>query len=184
MRNPFDKLSETSVDRPKATIALAVIGILALSSFARFIVFDNSEDAFYPENETTDLLYEVEDTYTVDIDLLRAIVRLETGASLTDASSWELLAQTEHQMITNPGTAEHHYGLFGEAPNSGPASSVILWQRVQDPGSDTWSMQIEQALIGVSTADDENLSASVSSAIAVLSVIPSTSHVSSSSADT
>ena len=178
MRNPFDKLSETSVDRPKATIALAVIGILALSSFARFIVFDNSEDAFYPENETTDLLYEVEDTYTVDIDLLRAIVRLETGASLTDASSWELLAQTEHQMITNPGTAEHHYGLFGEAPNSGPASSVILWQRVQDPGSDTWSMQIEQALIEVSMADDENLSAVVSSAIAALSVIPSTSHVS------
>ena len=178
MRNPFDKLSETSVDRPKATIALAVIGILALSSFARFIVFDNSEDAFYPENETTDLLYEVEDTYTVDIDLLRAIVRLETGASLTDASSWELLAQTEHQMITNPGTVEHHYGLFGEAPNSGPASSVILWQRVQDPGSDTWSMQIEQALIEVSMADDENLSAVVSSAIEALSVIPSTSHVS------
>ena len=69
---------------------------------------------------------------------------------LTDASSWELLAQTEHQIITNPGTAEHHYGLFGGAPNSGPASSVILWQRVQDPGSDTWSMQIEQALIEVS----------------------------------
>ena len=77
MRNPFDRLSEMSVDRPKSAIAVAVIGILALSSFAQFIVFDNSEDAFYPENETTDLLYEVEDTYTVDVDLVRSIVRLE-----------------------------------------------------------------------------------------------------------
>ena len=41
MRNPFDRLSELSVDRPKTAIAVAVIGILALSSFAQFIVFDN-----------------------------------------------------------------------------------------------------------------------------------------------
>ena len=46
MKNPFDSLSELSVDRPKTVIATAVIGILALSSFAQFIVFDNSEDAF------------------------------------------------------------------------------------------------------------------------------------------
>lgn len=45
MKNPFDSLSELSVDRPKTAIAVAVIGILALSSFAQFIVFDNSEDA-------------------------------------------------------------------------------------------------------------------------------------------
>ena len=107
MRNPFDRLSEMSVDRPKSTIAVAVIGILALSSFAQFIVFDNSEDAFYPENETTDLLYEVEDTYTVDVDLVRAIVRLEQGSSLTDSESWELLAQVEYQMLTHPGKAGH-----------------------------------------------------------------------------
>ena len=50
MRNPFDRLSELSVDRPKTVIAVAVIGIIGLSSFAQFIVFDNSEDAFYPEN--------------------------------------------------------------------------------------------------------------------------------------
>ena len=85
MRTPFARLSEMSVDRPKSAIAVAVIGILAISSFALFIVFDNSEDAFYPENETTDLLYEVEDTYTVDVDLVRSIVRLEQGSSLTDS---------------------------------------------------------------------------------------------------
>ena len=115
MRNPFDRLSELSVDRPKATIAVAVIGILALSSFAQFIVFDNSEDAFYPENDTTDLLYEVEDTYTADVDLARAIVRLDSGMSLTDADAWALLANTEHELLTNPATIDHHYGLFGGA---------------------------------------------------------------------
>ena len=139
MWNPFDRLSEMSVDRPKSAIAMAVIGILALSSFAQFIVFDNSEDAFYPENETTDLLYEVEDTYTVDIDLLRAIVRFDSGDLQTSQVAWELLADTEHEMMTNPGMSGYHYGLFGGSAHSGPASSVIFWQKVQDPGSDTWS---------------------------------------------
>ena len=156
MRNPFDRLSEMSVDRPKSAIAVAVTGILALSSFAQFIVFDNSEDAFYPENETTDLLYEVEDTYTVDVDLVRSIVRLEQGSSLTDSESWELLAQVEYQMLTHPGMAGHHYGLFGGSANSGPASSVIFWQRVQDPGSDDWSEALMQSLVDVSKADRED----------------------------
>ena len=94
MKNPFDSLSELSVDRPKTAIAVAVVGILALSSFAQFIAFDNSEDAFYPENETTDLLYEVEDTYTVDIDLIRTIVRFDPGDLQTSQTAWELLAET------------------------------------------------------------------------------------------
>ena len=113
MRNPFDRLSEMSVDRPKSAIAVAVIGILALSSFAQFIVFDNSEDAFYPENETTDLLYEVEDTYTVDVDLVRSIVRLEQGSSLMDSESWELLAQVEYpsRCVQRRGPEPEHCGL-------------------------------------------------------------------------
>ena len=179
MRNPFDRLSEMSVDRPKSAIAVAVIGILALSSFAQFIVFDNSEDAFYPENETTDLLYEVEDTYTVDVDLIRSIVRLEQEIwNLTDSESWELLAQVEYQMLTNPGMAGHHYGLFGGSANSGPASSVIFWQRVQDPGSDDWSAALMQSLVDVSNAEGENLSTAVSDAIQMLTTIPSTDRVS------
>ena len=102
MRNPFDRLSELSVERPKTAIAVAVIGILALSSFAQFIVFDNSEDAFYPENETTDLLYEVEGTYTVDIDLIRAIVRFDSGDLQTSQTAWELLAAVSYTHLTLP----------------------------------------------------------------------------------
>ena len=119
MRNPFDRLSEMSVDRPKSAIAVAVIGILALSSFAQFIVFDNSEDAFYPENETTDLLYEVEDTYTVDVDLVRSIVRLEQGSSLMDSESWELLAQVEYQMLTTLGWPGTSMDCSGGQPTRG-----------------------------------------------------------------
>ena len=178
MRNPFDRLSELSVDRPKTVIAVAVIGIMGLSSFAQFIVFDNSEDAFYPENETTALLYEVEDTYTVDVDLVRSIVRLEQGSSLADSESWGLLAQVEHQMLTHPGMAGHHYGLFGGSANSGPASSVIFWQRVQDPGSDDWSAALMQSLVDVSNAEGENLSTAVSDAMQMLTTIPSTDRVS------
>ena len=174
MKNPFDSLSELSVDRPKTAIAVAVIGILALSSFAQFIVFDNSEDAFYPENETTDLLYEVESTYTVDIDLIRAIVRFEPGDLQTSQAAWELLADTEHEMMSNPEMSDYHYGLFGGSAHSGPASSVIFWQKVQDPGSDTWSEGLQEALNEVSTASDENLSVAVGQALSLLASVPDT----------
>ena len=174
MRNPFDRLSELSVDSPKTAIAVAVIGILALSSFAQFIVFDNSEDAFYPENETTDLLYEVESTYTVDIDLIRAIVRFEPGDLQTSQAAWELLAETEYEMITNPEMSDYHYGLFGGSAHSGPASSVIFWQKVQDPGSDTWSGDLQEALNEISTASDENLSVAVGQALSLLASVPDT----------
>ena len=174
MKNPFDSLSELSVDRPKTAIAVAVIGILALSSFAQFIVFDNSEDAFYPENETTDLLYEVEDTYTVDIDLIRAIVRFDSGDLQTSQTAWELLAETEYEMMTNPEMSEYHYGLFGGSANSGPASSVMFWQKVQDPGSDTWSEGLQEALNEVMTAGDENLSLAVGQALTLLTSVPDT----------
>ncbi|MBT6873883.1 MAG: hypothetical protein HOA28_01430, partial [Euryarchaeota archaeon] len=106
MKNPFDTLSEMSVDKPKTVIAVAIIGILALSSFAQYIVFDNSEDAFYPDNETTNLLYELEDTYTVDVDLVRSIVRFEAG-DLENEATWNLLANIESDMLTHTGDLEN-----------------------------------------------------------------------------
>ena len=175
MMNPFDKLSILSVDKPKTVIAFSIIGIIALSSFARFIVFDNSEDAFYPTNDTTDLLYEVEDTYTVDADLIRAIVRFDAG-DLEEEETWRMLADIESDMLEDAALSEYHYGLFGGYPNAGPAGSVIYWQQVQDPGSDTWSAAVENALTAVLQSDDDNLSTSVSNAMVVLSSIPTTDY--------
>ena len=170
MNNPFDILSEISVDKPKTVIAVAVIGILALSSFAQYIVFDNSEDAFWPENDTTSLLYEVEDTYNVDLDLVRSIVKFDGG--LGEESTWTMLADVESQMLEYGDLKPFHYGLFGGSANSGPASSVMFWQQVQDPVSDTWSTEIETALMNVVISDDENLSSNVGVAMAAITSIP------------
>lgn len=182
MKNPFDRLSEVSVDKPKTVISIAVIGILALSSFAQYIVFDNSEDAFYPDNETTDLLYEVEDTYTVDVDLVRSIVRFEAG-DLESIETWNLLAKIESDMLTYTDMRDYHYPLFGGSANSGPASSVIFWQQIQDPGSDDWSESVESALMNVVTSDDENLSSAISEAIIALESIPSSEYPDSEDLD-
>ena len=55
MRNPFDILTSTFIDRPKVCLSIGLIGILTVSSMAMFIEFDNSEDAFFPDNETVRL---------------------------------------------------------------------------------------------------------------------------------
>ena len=71
--------------------------------------------------------------------------------------------------------SEYHYGLFGGSAHSGPASSVMFWQKVQDPGSDTWSEGLQEALNEVLTAGDENLSLAVGQALTLLTSVPGTS---------
>ena len=71
MENPFNALTSVSVTRPKATIASILVITIALSSMAQFIDFDNSEDAFYPQNDTTELLYEIEERYQASLDFIR-----------------------------------------------------------------------------------------------------------------
>ena len=63
MKNFFDNLTGISVNRPKASLGLILVLILAIVPNAMFIKFDNSEDAFFPDNETVRLLNEVEDEY-------------------------------------------------------------------------------------------------------------------------
>ena len=91
MENPFNRLTTLSVTRPKTTIASILFVTIALSSMAQFIKFDNSEDAFYPQNETTELLYEIEDQYQASLDFIRVIDEIEQG-DMKKASTWEQLA--------------------------------------------------------------------------------------------
>ena len=63
MKNPFDILTSIFIDRPKICLSIGLIAILTISSMAMFIEFDNSEDAFFPDNETVRLLDEVEGEY-------------------------------------------------------------------------------------------------------------------------
>ena len=91
MRNPFDILTSTFIDRPKVCLSIGLIGILTISSMAMFIEFDNSEDAFFPDNETVRLLDEVEGEYQASLDFVRIIARMPDGG-LDSSDNWVHLA--------------------------------------------------------------------------------------------
>ena len=91
MRNPIDALSNVMIERPKAATATILILVLGISSMTAGplpemlgvgIVFDNSEDAFFPDpatNEDVRILYEIEESYQSDLDLVRVLIDLEPG---------------------------------------------------------------------------------------------------------
>lgn len=81
MINPFDRATEISIEHPKKVLAIGFVSTLLLSSMAMFLEFDNSEDAFFPDNETVQLLDEVEGEYQASIDFVRIIVRTESDLS-------------------------------------------------------------------------------------------------------
>ena len=56
MKRIFDGMTSFSTERPKTTIAIILVFIFSLTPNAMFINFDNSEDAFFPDNETVRLL--------------------------------------------------------------------------------------------------------------------------------
>jgi len=56
---------------PEEVLAIGFVSTLLLSSMAMFLEFDNSQDAFFPDNETVQLLDEVESEYQASIDFVR-----------------------------------------------------------------------------------------------------------------
>ena len=87
MRNIFNEMTRFSVARPKTTLAIILVLILGLVPNAMFISFDNSQDAFFPDNDTVRLLNEVEDEYQASIDFIRFIDDIESG-DLYNYQSW------------------------------------------------------------------------------------------------
>ena len=59
-----------------------------------FIDFDNSQDAFFPDNETVQLLNEIEDEYQASIDFIRFIDDIDSG-DLYEKETWVQLAVLE-----------------------------------------------------------------------------------------
>ena len=83
-----------------------------LSSMAMFLEFDNSEDAFFPDNETVRLLDEVESEYQASIDFVRVIVRSDTR--LSDPARgriWEPWSPFSSATKTYPPTHTHCSGV-------------------------------------------------------------------------
>ena len=131
MGNPFFSLTEKSVERPKTILACIFFVLMILSSGAMYLQFDNSEDGFFPDNETVTLLNKIEDEYQASVDFIRVIDELGEGDLQLEAT-WQQLAIIEAEMLEDEKFLPYQYPLFGTQANSGMASGVIQWQTLQD----------------------------------------------------
>ncbi|MDB2540098.1 MMPL family transporter [Candidatus Poseidoniales archaeon] len=173
MQNPFNALTETSVTRPKTTVAVILVLTLALASMAQFINFDNSEDAFYPQNDTTELLYEIEDRYQASLDFIRVIDEIEQGDMKTE-SAWKQFAMIEANLSTDETFLPYHEPLFGGKATSGPAGSAVFWLNTQDPvTSQEWRDTLSNQLANATVADEDNFTAALNDLAAAVAMIPS-----------
>ena len=149
---------------------------LMLSSMAMFLEFDNSEDAFFPDNETVRLLDEVESEYQASIDFVRIIVRSDTG--LSEPSTWSNLGAMESLLLGNENLSSHSYPLFGGQPNNGPASSAISWMKYQSmERNHGWIERIEAGIESLANSDDANYSTAKSELQSYILMVPSPSQV-------
>ncbi len=154
MENPFDRMTSICIDRPRTVLAIGLVCTLALSSMAMFLEFDNSEDAFFPDNDTVRLLDEVEEEYQASLDFVRIIVRIDSGG-LSDVQNWVHLAEMEAILLEDQNFTEYGYPLFGTRANSGPASIAMGWELHSDPiTAQVWSEPIENALIELESASE------------------------------
>ena len=157
MGNPFFLMTEKSVERPKTALAIILIALIALSSGVVHLKTDNSEDGFFPDNETVTLLNEIEEEYQASVDFVRIIDEIQQG-DLYEVETWNQLAMIESELIQDENFAPYHYPLFGIQANTGMASNAIQWQLLQDP---VFNKILLDDLIGtieqVRNASSENL---------------------------
>ena len=176
MINPFDRATEISIEHPKKVLAIGFVSTLLLSSMAMFLEFDNSEDAFFPDNETVRLLDEVESEYQASIDFVRVIVR--SDASLSDSSTWSHLGAVESLLLGNENLSSHSYPLFGGQPNNGPASSAISWMKYQSMDSNQdWIEMMKSGIEFLVNSDDANYTSAKSELQSSILMVPSPDHV-------
>jgi len=184
MRNPFDTLTHWSIDRPKSSVAAFLTLVLFLSMFVAGpipeslgvgIEFDNSEDAFYPDrrtNEDVDLLYEIEETYTASIDIVRLLVEFEQG-DLNEESTWEMLANLEADMHEHSNSSAHRLDT-GAGSILGPASAAYGWSMMVDPNDAEWLDQIDEAYVLVYSSNGDNISSNLDLALNTTLAVPMT----------
>ena len=178
MKNVFDAMTSFSTERPKTTIAIILVFIFSLTPNAMFINFDNSQDAFFPDNETVQLLNEVEDEYQASIDFIRFIDEIDSG-DLYEESTWEQLAILEAILLENEDLAKYQYPLYGIQANNGMASSAMQWHNLQDPQTaSSWILELESAIDAVAASNSSNLASNLANLSEAASGIPSPKVVS------
>ncbi|MEC8151834.1 MAG: hypothetical protein VX068_04235, partial [Candidatus Thermoplasmatota archaeon] len=166
MRNPFMALTDWSVDRPKQAFAAVMLAMFTLAAGGMHLQFDNSEDGFFPDDPSVDLLNEIESEYRANIDFIRFLDEIEAEA-LLEAETWEQLAVIEAMMLNDSQFQPYHYPLFGTQANNGPAGQAMQWMALQDETTASiWLTGLQSAAVEVLMASDE---ANLSSALANLS---------------
>ncbi|MBT7460241.1 MAG: MMPL family transporter [Euryarchaeota archaeon] len=174
-------LTSRSVDKPKSTLAIIFVVILALSSGASQLVFDNSEDGFFPDNETVDLLNEIEDEYQASVDFVRVIDEMDEGELLL-TDTWQQLALSEAMLLNDSNFKEYQYPIFGSQANFGMAGSAIQWQSIQDPlTAQIWLSQVSLATEALRNSNDSSFNESLDNLTEIAKIIPKLEPVTSES---
>ena len=178
MGNPFFALTDKSVERPKTVLACVFLVLIILSSGGMYLKFDNSEDGFFPDNDTVALLNQIEDEYQASVDFVRVIDDLEQGDLLLN-STWQQLALTEATMLNNSNFIEYQYPLFGSQASFGMVSSVIQWQTIQDPvNSQEWLLNLTNAIEELRNSSDVDFNNSLQDLVAKANTIPKLTTIS------
>ena len=173
MANLFFALTKKSVERPKTVLLCLFFALMILSSGGMHLKFDNSEDGFFPDNETVDLLNEIEDEYQASVDFIRVIDEVEKG-DLQLQETWQQLALIEATLLQDANFLPYHYPLFGTQANSGMASSVIQWHLLQDAQyAEGWLGQMTSSIEQVRLANSSQLSQSLVDLVQHSVIIPS-----------
>jgi len=180
MKKLFDGMTSFSTEKPKTTMLIILIFILSLTPNAMFIKFDNSQDAFFPDNETVQLLNEIEEEYQASIDFIRFIDQIDKG-DLYEESTWSQLAVLEAILLENQNLQQYQYPLYNNQSNNGMASSAIQWQNLQDPmAASSWIIELELAIDGVSQSNNTTLGTALDNLIIASKNIPTPGPVNSS----
>ena len=171
-------LTDWSVDRPKQAFTVVILAMVFLSAGGMHLNFDNSEDGFFPDDPSVDLLNEVEEEYRASIDFIRVLDEIE-AEDLLEAETWHRLAAIEATMLADENFAPYHYPLFGTQANNGPAGQAMQWMALQDKATaSSWLELAHAASIEVLLAnDDANLSAALSNLSQAALLVPTVEPV-------
>jgi len=134
MYNPFDKLTEASVKKPILAILIFIIIFFSgIFLMVNYISADVSRSSFYPDNEVTRLLTEIDNEYNEqDLDLLRALTPLDANG-LDNPMNWERLAKVEAILMSDNSTLNYQEPIFGGQSVAGPASLAMIYSTVVYP---------------------------------------------------
>ena len=173
-------LTDSSVEQPKKTFAVVMLVMFLLSAGVMHLQFDNSEDGFFPDDPSVDLLNEIESEYRANIDFIRIIDEIEEE-DLLKSETWEQLAVIEAMLVNDSNFAPYHYPLFGTQASNGPAGQAMQWMTLQDEvTASVWLNDLQKATAEVLAAnDDENLTIALTNLSRASSAIPSAAPVTS-----